>query len=43
LRVYCPIAYYFGLPGHAAGRPLQGTLASNEAHVKIKYNVMVVY
>jgi|GEM_PF-2673172 len=43
LKVYSPIAYRLSLPGHGAGRPLQGTLASNEAHVKIKYDVMVVY
>ena len=43
LRVCCPIAYHLGLPAHGAGRPFQGILASNEAHVKIKYDVMVVY
>ena len=43
VKVYCPIAYRLGLPSQTAGRPLQGTLVSSEAHVRIKYDVMVVY
>jgi hypothetical protein len=43
LRVYCPLAYRFDSSSRTESSPLKGTLASNEVHVKIKYDVMVVY
>lgn len=43
LRVYFPLVYRFDSPNRTVSSPLTGTLGSNEVHVKIKYDVMVVY